>query len=440
MLLRTFNPSKPYTKLASSILLAGLMAGCSKGSDSSTSSDLDHDHNDIEIESSGVLALFNSDTNSVDMLNIDDQQVLNSFVLSGSAPRLYTSPEGRYAVSIQRSDNLVSFFDSGLYREDHGDHLHDYQVTPSDTGITLNGIAPTHYSVYDEHGVIFNDAADGSVSSIALVSDEILADNETIASLELDNRMHGVAKLINNKLFVTYRDLSVTETTLPEQVERYSFDGNNFTLDTRYSEGCPGLHGAGANENYLVFGCSDGVLSINIGDTSYTATHSANPASFAEGARIGSVYGHHEVNELIGTVGSHGSTTRNLFRLEPGTAEVISEFALPESDTAITQGFTQSGETFYALSQDGELHFYNSSDWSLSHTLTLISNEQLSLERGESPLVVASKADEALYVLNPNANQVHIVNATTGSLVNTIELAFNATSIAWLGLTSAHEH
>ncbi|WP_344799351.1 hypothetical protein [Litoribacillus peritrichatus] len=444
MLLRTFNSSRPYTKLASSLLLAGLIAGCtsgcSKGSDSTTSSEHNHDHEDTEIESSGVLALFNSDTNSIDMLNIDDQQVLNSFALSGSAPRLYTSPEGRYAVSIQRSDNLVSFFDSGLYSEDHGDHLHDYQDTPSDTGITLNGIAPTHYSVFDEQGVIFNDGADGTVSSFALISDEVLTGNDTIASLELDNRMHGVAKLINDKLFVTYRDLSVTETTLPEQVERYSFDGTNFTLDTRYSEGCPGLHGAGANENYLVFGCSDGVLSINIGDASYTATHSANPASFAEGARIGSVYGHHEVDELIGTVGAHGSSTRNLFRLAPGTVEVISEFALPENDTAITQGFTHSGEIFYALSQDGELHFYHSADWLLSHTLPLISNDQLSLERGESPLVVASKADEALYVLNPNTNQVHIVNATSGSLVTTIELAFNATSIAWLGLTSAHEH
>ncbi|MFC3150411.1 hypothetical protein ACFOEK_05185 [Litoribrevibacter euphylliae] len=437
-MLRSLNRLKHHSTLASSILLVGLITGCSKGSDSSN--DLDHDHSHTEIESSGRLALYNADTTSIDVLNIDDQQILTSFALNGAAPRLYTSPEGRYAIAIQRSDNLVSIFDSGLYIEDHGDHLHEYDETPSDTGITLNGIAPTHYSVHEEHGVIFNDASDGNVSSIALLSDEILTANSAIQTLELTNRMHGVAKLINDKVFVTYRDLSVTDTTLPEQVERYSFDGNDFTLDTRYTEQCPALHGAGTNEDYLVFGCGDGVLSIDIQDANYPAVHSDNPASFTDGARIGSVYGHHEVTELIGTVGAHGSNTRHLYFITPTAAEVITAFDLPNDDEAITQGFTPSGDTFYVLAQDGVMHFFNTTDWSLADSIQAIEVAQLSLDSGEAPLVITSKATDTLYVLNPNAQEIYILDAEHAELVETIELDFTATSIAWLGLVEEHDH
>jgi len=432
-----------FVKLALALALSSILVGCD--SDSNHASDRahsehghdhdhDHDHNDIHIESAGRLAVLNSTDNSVNIINIDDQQNLGSFTLGSASARLYASPESRYVLAFERNANLVSVFDSGLYTEDHGDHLHDYQEAPTDTGVRLNGIKPTHFSVHEEHGVIFNDAGDGVVSSITVLSDELITARSTLPTLELSNSMHGVAKLIEDKLFVTYRDSSITETTLPSEVERYSFDGSNFTLDTRYNTQCPLLHGAAANEEYLIFGCGDGILSINLHDADYSATHYSNPDFFAEGERIGSVYSHHAVDEMIGTAGRN---PRKLMRLSPEADQVIQPLTLPDNDSPMAQGFNQDGDKFYALSSDGQLHFYNSADWTFSSSLQVID----ALTDGSSnPVVITSQVDSHLYLLEPDNQRILIIDSEEESLEGSINLGFTASTLVWLGLSAEHEH
>ncbi|MAC47328.1 MAG: hypothetical protein CMI12_10805 [Oceanospirillum sp.] len=427
-----------FNKLALALALSSILVGCNgHSSDNDNASDDDHtghDHDDTHIESAGRLAILNSADNSVNFISLDDQQNLGSFTLGSAGARLHASPEYRYVLAAERDANRVSIFDSGLYTEDHGDHLHDYEVAPSDTGLQLNGAGPTHFSVHEEYGVVFNDAGDGVISSISVLSDELITAKSAFPSLELSNSMHGVAKLIEDKLFVTYRDISITDTTLPAEVERYSFDGTHFTLDTRYSTQCPLLHGAAANEEHLIYGCGDGILSIDLHDGDYAATHYSNPSSFAEGDRIGSVFAHHEVGEMIGTV---GYPHRSLFRLSPEAEQPIQALELPDGDLSVTQGFNQDGDKFYSLSPDGQLHFYNTADWTLSSSLQVI---DALTDDSTTPVIVTSQADGHLYLLEPDRQRVLIIDSEAESLKGAIALDFAASTLVWLGLSAEHGH
>lgn len=413
--------------MATSLLLvsAAMLTACGGSSGSGD----EHEHTDID--TAGRLALFDTDASQLKVLDLDNSEVLASMAMDGEAPSLYASPGNRYAVAIQRGDDLVSFVDGGLYTEDHGDHMHDYAETPSMLSLTLNDHKPTHYSSGEAEGVVFFDGGEAASSKVTVFSDATLGSGATVASLPLDNNMHGVAKMIDGHLFVTYRDSSITDTTLPAAVERYHLDGSDFEFEERYSQACPRLHGAAANAHSLGFGCSDGVLVIDLHEAGYPATKLDNPEGLADGSRIGTVVANHDVEELVGIAGDR------LFVIHPeSTTEVYHELELGEGVGRLAQGFTTHGEVFYVLGDDGGLRLFDpASDWALMTTAELMDAPG----EGDTLAVTTSAAQERLFVLH---NQSVIeVDTTDGDIVRTINLGFSASAIAWLGLAEAgHDH
>ncbi len=412
--------------MASSLLMvsAAMLAACG----GSSSSDDEHEHADID--TAGRLVLFDTDASQLKVLDLDNSEVLASMAMAGEAPRLYASPGKRYAVAIQRGDDLVSFVDGGLYTEDHGDHMHDYAETPSMLSLTLNDHKPTHYSSGESEGVVFFDGGDAASSKVTVFSDATLGSGSTVASLQLDNNMHGVAKMIDRHLFVTYRDSSITDSTLPAAVERYHLDGGSFEFEERYSQACPRLHGAAANAHSLGFGCGDGVLVIDLHEAGYPATKLENPEGLAEGSRIGTLVANHDVEELVGIAGDR------LFAIHPeSSTEVYHELELGEGVGRLAQGFTTHGEVFYVLGDDGGLRLFDP-----AHDWELITTAELMGAPGEEDTlaVTVSAAQERLFVLH---NQSVIeVDATDGDVVRTIDLGFSASAIAWLGLAEKDHH
>ncbi|MHA7811224.1 MAG: hypothetical protein ACX933_15535 [Marinobacter adhaerens] len=413
--------------MATSLLLvsAAMLTACGGSSGSGD----EHEHTDID--TAGRLALFDTDASQLKVLDLDNSEVLASMAMDGEAPSLYASPGNRYAVAIQRGDDLVSFVDGGLYTEDHGDHMHDYAETPSMLSLTLNDHKPTHYSSGEAEGVVFFDGGEAASSKVTVFSDATLGSGATVVSLPLDNNMHGVAKMIDGHLFVTYRDSSITDTTLPAAVERYHLDGSDFEFEERYSQACPRLHGAAANAHSLGFGCSDGVLVIDLHEAGYPATKLDNPEGLADGSRIGTVVANHDVEELVGIAGDR------LFVIHPeSTTEVYHELELGEGVGRLAQGFTTHGEVFYVLGDDGGLRLFDpASDWALMTTAELMDAPG----EGDTLAVTTSAAQERLFVLH---NQSVIeVDTTDGDIVRTINLGFSASAIAWLGLAEAgHDH
>lgn len=408
-----------------------LLAGC----DGDSSSDDDDDgHTDTEIDTAGRLVLYDQDNTAIKVMDLDSEAVLDTFSLPGDSPRLYASPELRYAVVIQRSDDLVSFVDSGIYTEDHGDHLHEYANDPMMLSYSLSGNMPTHYTAHEDFAAVFFDALDdGMTSSVTLLTDESIGAGEAVTELALDNNMHGVAKLIEDKLFVTHRDPLITGTNLPAAVDRYSFDDGEFTFEHRYTEECPKLHGSAATDDFVTFGCGDGVLAIDLSDASYPATKLGNPDSLLEDNRIRSLYSHHEVAEFVGVAGDQ------FYVIDPSQpADPYRELSLPDGVSRSAQGFDGHGEVFYILGDDGKLYLFSvESDWGAIDPINVAD------EVGDddiSPAVTISRAEDKLFILNTNGQKIFEVDSTSGEILRTINLDFTATRLVWLGLTEHHDH
>ena len=409
-------------------LSAILIAGCG---DSSSDNDDAHEH--TEVDTTGRLALFDTEAGAIKILGIDDEvATLATFEMAGEAPRLYSSPGSRYLVAIQREDDLVSFIDGGLYTEDHGDHMHDYAETPSMLSFSLNDNRPTHYSLGEDRGIVFFDGSDAASSKVTLFTDESLGGAAAEASLALDNNMHGVAKLAGGKLFVTYRDASITDTTLPDEVERYDFVNGAFNFEERYNETCPRLHGAAANAHVVAFGCSDGVLAIDLHDADYPTIKLGNPDSLAADSRIGTLAAHPDVEELVGIAGDQ------FFVIDAeAAADNYSELIIGDGVGRIAQGFDAHGEVFYVMGDDGKLRLFHPADgWVLAATIDVTGPLG---EDDASPAIANSGTVDRLFVLNPNNQTITEIDTHEGDIVRTVDLDFTASGLVWLGLPD-HDH
>ena len=244
--------------------------------------------------------------------------------------------------------------------------------------------------------------------------------------------MHGAAQLIGDQLFVTNRDADSEETGLSQVVERYSLSEGAFSFEQRYETLCPSLHGSDANEDYLVFGCSDGVLSIDLNDENYAATKLSNPESLAEGKRISTVITHFERSELIGIASGQ------LFIINPANEIAITELELPENaGSRVLQGMDAHGERLYVITDDGDLHVYDAENsWELIDSLE---NVVSTSESGVSVLTTVSAAEEILFVFDKNEQELILIDIDGVSVLGHADINLDISSMVWLGLADHDE-
>ena len=179
------------------------------------------DHEHTEITSTGRLAISHADAANVSIFDTDNNTLLEMFNTTNIVSGLYASPNNRFAVLIQRADNYVEFIDGGLYREDHDDHLHDYKQAPALSGFTLTNDKPTHFDVSEQQAALFFDGNidPGIAASFAILTDESIANGETLATHSFANAMHGTAQIRGDSVITTYRSEDVTS-VLPNYVEQ----------------------------------------------------------------------------------------------------------------------------------------------------------------------------------------------------------------------------
>ncbi len=102
----------------------------------------DHDHDDdhdsdYEIESEGRLVVADASSNTLTVFDLDDDSVLDTFSTTHDGSSVSASADYRFAVINSRANGLTEFLDGGLWREDHVEHLHDYEEAPSLSDFTL---------------------------------------------------------------------------------------------------------------------------------------------------------------------------------------------------------------------------------------------------------------------------------------------------------------
>ncbi len=403
-----------------------LLAACGGGSDGAPDA---HEH--AHIDSAGRLALIEANSHVVRIYDLDDKSVAAELAVSNPPSAVHASPGHRYAVVTQRLQDQVQFIDGGLWQEDHGDHLHDYEQAPSLAGFSLAGSRPTHYETHEGLAAVFNDGleATGTNASVVLLDDASIQGGAPLASLGLATYMHGTAEPRGAFLLTTHRD-PMTASTLPDVVALYQREGNGYSLVEEIAETCPGLHGSFSNENHTAFGCTDGVLVVTQSGDSFSARKLPNPAGMSAQARIGTVIGHDHVESFVGIASGL------LFEIDP-VAGAISPIVLPADRESAAHAFDAHGENLLVLDDLGNLHLLDvENGWASRGVLPTVATMPTA---APFPAIAASRAEETVFVSDPVARDIAVIDLETAAIAERLPLSFSPAGMAWLGM-EAHEH
>jgi len=418
------------------LFVAALLSGCG-GSDTKIVErepipiEDEHDHDDEEI-SQGRLLISTKDQAKVSVIDINEKSVLQEVTVSEAPSALYSSPNNRYGFIIQRTADRVDVIDSGLWQEDHGDHLHDYEQAPKQMLFSTNKSRPTHFTGTDKQSVIFFDgnSETATPASVGVFTETDIANNTVGTLLQYTTHMHGAAQARGNYLVSTVRDAATTS-TLPDRVAVYRAHNGYFVDENILSETCPGLHGSAQNENQIAFGCTDGVLVITQTGETFATKKIANPTSFTGTTRVGTLLGDVAVDEFVGIAAGQ------FFAVNTSTNTVTAinwaDTSVTPAATAIAYDFADDGELFVILDNQGKLTILNSDDWSLKARVQAITSNVTALPTG-SRFELALTPTHKAYVSDPIANQIKQIDLDEALVSDTIQLNFVPNKLTWLGI------
>ncbi|WP_409424226.1 5-methyltetrahydrofolate--homocysteine methyltransferase [Pseudoalteromonas sp. RW-H-Ap-1] len=413
------------------------------------------DHGDeYTIDSLGRLAVLAGDSNEANFFDLDDNELLDTFTLTNDSNTLSSSPDFRYAVIASRAQDYLGFIDGGLWREDHGEHLHDYEQSPAASSYELtSGSRPTHLVKHDGQLAVFydGDADSGTVASVEVLTDnDITSATATLPGISYDINMHGVAEPRGEHLLATIRRDDTESTSaakiLPDQVGVYHFHDGEYELEQTLEVTCPDLHGAAQNHDYVAFGCSDGVLLAHQHDDEYEAEKIANIAAVGD-LRIGSIYGHEDSETFIGVASGHGGGEAVIVTINPATAQMEElEWQLADGASAVSYSFSAHGEHFLILDSLGflnvlEAHAHDSEmHWELAGQVDITQEDVTTMPEGMSFSMTVAQNGQFAYVADPIAQHVVQVHLEDLEIEGELELTFPPAAITWLGIAQEEEH
>lgn len=411
---------------------------------------------DYTIDSMGRLAVLSADNTEAFIFDIDESDLLDTFALTYNASYLAASPDYRYALINSRSNDNISFIDSGIWREDHGEHLHDYKQGPAMSDYTLNGSRPTHIVNHDGQIAVFYDgnAEAGTNASVQVITDGDIT-NETLAlpGIEYDINMHGVAEPRGEHMLSTLRRDDAESTSnakiLPDQIGVYHFHDGEYELEQTLDLTCPDLHGASQNHEFVAFGCSDGVLVAHQHNDAYGAEKIANIEGLS-GMRVGSIYGHEASETFIGVASNHGANAM-LVMLSPQENEMeIIDWQPMEGAASTSYKFDFTGEKFLILDNLGYLtvlepHEHDGHmEWEFSGRVDISEEDVSNMPEGMSFSMTVAQNDHYAYIADPIAQHVLQVHLVDMEIEGDIELNFAPAKLTWLGIAEAlesdHDH
>lgn len=451
-------------KLLAVTISAVLLTGCGDAETNIVEKDPiavpedEHDHNDdgthsddIVIDSLGRLVVAEAESNMLHVYDLDDNNKLDSITTTYNDMTLAPSADYRYATAKARQEGLIQFVDGGLWREDHGAHLHDYKQAPVLSTYELMGSKPTHVLSHDGQLAVFNDgdAESATPASVHIVTDNMIAAETEPRELELTMNMHGVAEPRGEHLLATIRrdDIESTSATkiLPDQVGVFHLHDGEYELEQTLDINCPNLHGAAQNHEYVVFGCSDGVLVAHQHGDEYEAEKITNIDEL-NGLRVGTLYGHEESESFIGKASSHGGGDAIFVSVDVESNEMQLLEWQPEF-SPVAYAFSHNGELFLVLDNQGFLNILTShehdghTNWELAAQIDITEEDVTAMPEGMSFSMTVAQNEHYAYVADPIAQHVLQIHLEDMEIEGDIELEFSPTSITWLGIAEAeHSH
>lgn len=417
------------------LVAATLLTACGGGGGG------DHAHTDTVIDTAGRLALAENGVPAVHVYDLDGMSVAATYATGGAPSALYTSPEGRYVVVMQRLEDKVQFIDGGIWQEDHGDHLHDYKQAPASVGWTLTGSRPTHYDLQaGKQAAIFMDGNSASTpvqnAGVRLITDAAIAAGRVDASLDLAFPIHGLGEPVGNKLLTVFRADDATS-TLPTHLDLYQRSGSSYTYDRRLGTRCEGMHGSFSSGSHTAVGCNDGVMVVtHTSDTAVTDRLVSTPL------RVGTIAGHPRLaGQFIG-IATEGTTaappvTTRFFAID-AAAGTSAALTLPGwEDGRLRRGhaFDRTGTRFAVLDDQGALRMMSRQGdaWVAGPIVPGLIPAMPAA--APWPVIVANGAKDVFHVTDPVARQLISIDSRTGDVLGRAALGIAPSLMTWTGIT-----
>lgn len=446
----------------SAILAVTALSGCGASDDRKTPTtqpEDEHNHGDEDEESSvtaefkqGRLLIAEKDSNKAYVYSLAQNKIIQTLDLTGQADALQTSPNGHYALVLDRTNQGVNFYHSGLEVENHGDHNHPYARNVTKMPLQLNYARPVHYQTFGKQSGLFFDglgavgnpvANPKQAAGFALITDKDIAAGK-LPYQKLNTNMHGTAEPRGNYIISTGR-YNTVGSPLADTIAVFERHGDHYHLNQTFDTKCMGLHGSGSVTDYSVFACGDGVLSVKQAGDEFSAEKITYPVSLTDTqcksedgssspARIGSFATNDHHNYLVGTACGQP------YRIDPVSRDITPIIWTTDSSRrVVSYDFDAHGEYLMLLDDAGKLHLLDvAQNYKQTAVLDIIPNGIQDYSHGGPPLIV-NPNNGMVYVIDVTNQQIIKVNPESKSIEPAIKLPFVPSQLAWFGIKNQSE-
>lgn len=321
---------------------------------------------------------------------------------------------GRY-VFVRDAVNKDSYtlLDSGIYAEDHGDHLHSYETVPTLAATKIAADKPAHMISHANQTAIFND---GSGQVDVFDNTQLSTENFKPSFSYKGIAHHGAAvPLSTGELAVTF--VKNEGDALPAGVKIVDKSGKETTLIT---DSCEGLHGTayggeGSNEK-LAFGCMGKVVLYDV-----TTKKTVDVVLPDVNARVGTVKRIGASNYFLTnyTVEEQAQTKVGVIDSTTGELKLVELPAAYKSATLVTKE-----DMAYVLAEDGNIYQIDLAAASVKMTISALNPFDLA---EEAPQLFAM--NEHVYVMMPSFQKIYEVHGNHTDEVTKLDFVPTALAV-----------
>ncbi|MBB5833084.1 hypothetical protein [Brachybacterium aquaticum] len=339
-----------------------------------------------------------------------DGAVLGTSELDGYA-RLNPAGDGRH-VAVSAGE-AVTFYDTGLLAQGHGDHFHYYVQSPALTDLSVEAPHPGHVVPHDGRTAIF---ADGT-GAITLIDPSALADGEldVLEETATDDPHHGVAVPLTGGGLLTTQGTEDSRST----VQVLDADGN-VTAET---DDCPGVHGEAVAQptesgDVVSLGCENGAVVYRDGEF-----HKIAPA--ADYQRNGNQKGHPSSPIVLADQkveadpedGIERPTEIALLDTRDDSQQIV-DLGSPYWFRSLDRG--PSGEAL-VLTYDGELNILDPETGEILHEVPVV-QKWIEPDDWQQAGPMMAVADGTAFVVDPANQKLSMVDVASGEIYRELDL------------------
>jgi hypothetical protein len=362
------------------------------------------------------------------VINLQNDQVLQTFNLAEPSNRVYRSHSGRIVGINQRTAGRVNFVDAGVWTHDKDAH----RQNPALLSFALNDGVPSYENVNGDWMSVFFDAS-GIVRWLR--ESELRNGNGRVAfEANTGGPHHGGAFSIEvgSQRFFAHSTPNPAGGS-PNGVAVRNAQGQTVSQLTN----CPGLHGNMSITNGGVFGCNDGMVVVR-GSGSSAVAEKITPSGDMAGLALRNAWATSGASYILAQFAQLPGqpAQRVLATINPTTGAINRLPALPAGVVDHWRAIEPGKERMVILGNNGTLYVYNPVRV-LVHTIpNVVPALPVSLALTHQVSVVEDMAA----VASPYTGEVVLIDLNSGGIMRRINVGGRPSRLEIAGALRSGEH